>query len=333
MVELALWTTIGFLVLVAWTLALAYLTPIFHLQRIPLPRSVAAVVLGTGLAGSALAFALWLSTKVSLPWYALLFAAVIVAVLFGFAIARFVLRLDARGTLRAGLLLVVGMALVLAVAAIPLKLCYPAYAIPTNGMAPTIKGRHVAGVCPHCEGETVVSYSEEQFGFGPPERRLGHLGICTKCLQVGVATAADESPRVGDRVIVRRLATPRRWDLIVFVVPGERGQIYVDRLVGMPGESIEVKDGGIWIDGVRQKPPPEIANLRWFLEDDLAFLDRYAVAGNPTRLSADEFFVLGDFSPNSSDSRYFGPVPRQNLRGVVGVIYFPPRSWRTFAQR
>jgi signal peptidase I len=333
MAEIALWATLLLLVLAAWTLALCYLAPIFHLQPIPLPRALLAVVLGSGLASAVFALAMWLPARASLPWYATVSAAALVAVMIGFAVARFVLRLDAKSALRAGLLLIAAAGLVAAVAAIPLKLCYPTYAIPTNGMAPTIKGRHVAGVCPLCEGETVVSFSEEQFGFGPPERRLGHLGICTKCLQVSPATAAAEAPRVGDRILVRSLATPRRWDLVVFVVPDDRRQIYVDRLVALPGESIEVKEGGIWINGVRQTPPPEIADLKWFLEDDQAFLARHAAAGNPTRLAADEYFVLGDFSPNSSDSRFFGPVPRRNLRGVVSVIYFPPRSWRSFGQQ
>jgi signal peptidase I len=131
---------------------------------------------------------------------------------------------------------------------------------------------------------------------------------------------------MADRFLVRRLAAPRRWDVAVFRFPGNRQQLYAMRLVGLPGESIEVKDGGIWIDGVRQTPPPEIAKLRWYARDDLGPPPQYATEGHPTRLADNEYFMLGDFSPNSYDSRFWGPVPAEDLRGVVAAVYFPPRS-------
>ncbi len=329
MAEILLWGTFLVLVLLASVLALRYLTPIFALKTVPLARASAAVLLGFALAGSSVALVFWLSTRIAAPWYVWLVIAVVVMTAISAAIARLLLQLDVRSTFRAGLLLIVAIGMVVAIMAIPLKFCYPAYSIPTNAMSPTLKGRHVAGVCPHCESETVVSYSEDRMGFGPPQPRVGHLGICTKCLQVSPATAVDETPRMGDRIVVRRLAVPRRWDLIVFVYPGDRRQLYVMRLVALPGESVEVKDGGIWIDGKRLVPPPEIAKLRWFLEEDQAdWLGKYASPGAPTRLAHDEYFVLGDFSPSSSDSRYWGPLPRANLRGVVSFVYFPPRSWK-----
>jgi signal peptidase I len=329
MAEILLWGTFLALVLLASVLALRYLTPIFALKTVPLARAAAAVLLGFALTAGTVMLVAWLATRVAAPWYVWLAIAVVVMTAISAAIARLLLQLDFRSTIRAGLLLIVAIGMVVAIMAIPLKFCYPTYAIPTNPMAPTLKGRHVVGVCPLCEGETVVSYSEYSSQFGPPETHLGHLGICTRCLQVSPATATSDTPQMGDRIIVRRLATPRRWDPIVFVVPHERQQLYVMRLVALPGESVEVKDGGIWIDGKRLVPPPEIAKLRWFLEEDQAnWLGKYASPGAPTRLADDEYFVLGDFSPVSSDSRYWGPLPRANLRGVVSFVYFPPRSWK-----
>ena len=120
----------------------------------------------------------------------------------------------------------------------------------------------------------------------------------------------------------------------MFLFPGDRRQVYVKRLVGLPGESVEVKEGGVWINGVRQKPPPEIASLRWFLPDE-PFLEprsEFAAEGNPTRLADDEYFVLGDYSPQSYDSRFWGPVPAEDMRGVVGAVYLPPRSARALPQ-
>jgi signal peptidase I len=332
MAELAIWLTLLVLLLAASILALRYLAPIFGLASVPLGRATAAVLLGAGLWASLIAVAWRLAPRLPLPWYVPAIVVVAFAILLSLAMARFVLRLNLASAARAGLLLVAAWSGVLAVAAIPLKLCYPAYVIPTNAMSPTLKGRHLAGECPLCGGETVVSFVEDQSPLRPTERLPGELGICGLCLQVAPTTAVRETVRTGDRILVRSLARPRRWDLVVFIYPGGRPQIYVSRLVALPGEQVEVKEGGLWIDGVRQQPPAEIANLKWFVEGTNLLLMHYGNPGFPTRLAADEYFVLGDFSPNSSDSRFWGPVPEKNLRGVVGAVYFPPRSARFLPQ-
>jgi type IV secretory pathway protease TraF len=54
----------------------------------------------------------------------------------------------------------------------------------------------------------------------------------------------------------------------------------------------------------------------------------FATEGSPTQLGEKDYFVLGDFSPNSYDSRFWGPVPADYLRGVVIAAYLPPRSAR-----
>jgi signal peptidase I len=247
------------------------------------------------------------------------------------ALWRFGRSTHGRPILRALVILAITSACVLGLAVFPLLLIYRAYSIPTNAMAPTLKGRHYVGTCPHCSGPTVVSFQEDPHNGS---RQVGETGICARCLQVGPAQNLVETPRSGDHIIVRRLATPRRWDLVVFLFPGDRRQVYVKRLVGLPGESVEVKEGGIWIDGVRQEPPPEIANLRWFLPDEPYAEPRpeFAAEGNPTQLADDEYFVLGDYSPQSYDSRFWGPVPAEDMRGVVGAVYLPPQSARVLPQ-
>ncbi len=235
-----------------------------------------------------------------------------------------------RNVVNVGLLLSLASGAVLIVAYVPLKLCYPTYVISSNAMAPTLSGRHFSGTCPHCGGRTVVGFVEDR-GFDGLQRRVNPEGICTACQQVGPAQSVVERVQVADRILTRALATPRRWDLVVFRYPGDRQSIYIMRLVGLPGESVEVKEGKVWINGVRQDPPLEIADLRWFLPEDF-FPPEFAAPGNPITLADGECFVLGDYSTVSSDSRFWGPVPTEDILGVASAVYFPSRSARWLLQ-
>lgn len=220
----------------------------------------------------------------------------------------------------------VASAIVLGLAYIPLALTYKTYYTPTNAMSPTIRGRHYVGNCPNCGAQTVVSLIENPINRS---RRPGETGICTSCLQVHPAQAVAPQEWAGDRILVRNLQQPRRWDIVVFRPPGNRESLYAMRLVGLPGESIEIKEGGIWIEGKRMTPPPAITTVRWFIPDQYGVTTDYASEGNPTQLGDDEYFFLGDNSPNSSDSRFFGPVPAKDVGGVVTAIYWPPSRARS----
>jgi signal peptidase I len=327
MAETVLWLAILTGLLVVNGLAIWLLPPVFGLKRLRLRQAAVAVSL-VAVWAVALSAAGWaLASRLPAAWLTVWLLLGALAIVGGLGLLRLALWASWREALRAGLVLVVSSAIVAGLSVVPLCLSYRAYASPTNGMAPTLKGRHFAGKCPHCGGPTVVSFFEQTF---PPGRVPADIGICEQCLQVGPAAGVVENVRTSDRFIVRQLATPRRWDLVVFRFPGARRQLYVQRLVALPGESVEVKDGGIWINGSRLTPPPEIADLQWFVPEDEFSIAKYANAGSPLRLGADEYFMLGDFSPRSSDSRFFGPVAKDDLVGVVGCVYFPPRSWRAF---
>jgi len=225
-----------------------------------------------------------------------------------------------RGSIRRTLATIaVVSAIVLGLAYIPFFLAYKGYTSPANGMAPTIRGRHYQGICPNCSAPTVVTVVERD-----QSRQPGETGICTNCLQVHSAHEVGPQLHASERFLVRNWQRPRRWDIVTFRPPSARDQLYVMRLVGLPGESIEIKDGGVWIDGERLVPPPEIATVRWFLPEDYSMMQEFAGPGNPTQLKDDEYFFLGDNSPNSSDSRFFGPVPAEDVGGVVTAIYWPP---------
>ena len=107
--------------------------------------------------------------------------------------------------------------------------------------------------------------------------------------------------------VIYRLSSPKRGDVIVFLPNGNQNtHFYVKRVVGLPGETIQIRDGSVYVDGV-------------LLEEDEAF-DRIAdpgIAANELQLAVDEFFVLGDNRNSSEDSRSgnIGPVRKDTIAG------------------
>ena len=137
-----------------------------------------------------------------------------------------------------------------------------------------------------------------------------------------ITTAAMEPTLQGtpDHVIVDRLSyrfsAPRRGDLAVFATTGlgaiPEDTVFVKRVVGLPGEKIEIRDGHIFADGRQLNE-----------EDGIPPISYVAARGERHVVSDGAYFVLGDNSPNSFDSRYWGSVPRANIFGRVSRVYYP----------
>ena len=187
-----------------------------------------------------------------------------------------------------------------------------------SSMSPTVLGKHREAPCPRCRGTLVLRAIDPRF-----RHEEDPWGICQQCRKVSRVDASDvEHP--ADRFFINRRLAPERWDIIVFRYPEEEQVLYVKRLIGMPGEEVFIRDGAIWINGVRQTPPSDLQGLEWvteFPEEPGARIQ--GDPDHPAHLGPDEFFVLGDFSQSSSDSRFWGAVPRRNIEGVVTVIYWP----------
>jgi signal peptidase I len=117
------------------------------------------------------------------------------------------------------------------------------------------------------------------------------------------------------------LAQPQRGDVSVFIFPQDTKKDYIKRIVGLPGETVEIRNGTIYINDkpvVDQKLSPQY----YYNRGD------YGDLGKKIRVPDDQFFVLGDNSASSQDSRYWGFVPRRNLLGKAMVIYWPPNRIR-----
>jgi signal peptidase I len=140
-----------------------------------------------------------------------------------------------------------------------------------------------------------------------------------------------------DRFIVCKFPSPRRWDLLVFRFPEDPTIVYVKRLVGLPGETVYIKDGKVWVNGNELTPPAQLRELKYSASPAYPEGAMSGTQTNPARLGRDEFFVLGDFSASSKDSRYWDrgapghppyAVPKSHIVGVVTHIFWPPSRMR-----
>src|SRR5262249_60726480 len=114
-----------------------------------------------------------------------------------------------------------------------------AYVVPTNSMAPTIVGWHRSASCPACNKELIAPARDphDRLFHGLPEVEED-VCICTECRKATKHRIEKTRLQTPDRILVSRLATPVRWDLIAFRHPRNPESKYVCRLVGLPGERV-----------------------------------------------------------------------------------------------
>ena len=112
----------------------------------------------------------------------------------------------------------------------------------------------------------------------------------------------EDSPRYA-------IHAPKRGEIIVFQFPRDPSKDFVKRVVGLPGEVIEMKDGKVLVDSIVLEEPYLTA------KDNSN--------QSPVQLEEGEYYVLGDNRSHSNDSRNWGPVPEANLRGKVWMVYWP----------
>jgi len=131
----------------------------------------------------------------------------------------------------------------------------------------------------------------------------------------------------GDRLLVNKFIykfkEPQRGDIIVFKFPGNEKKDFIKRLIAKEGEVVEIKDGDIYIDGERIEEPFNIRKTRYYNKSP------YGASGRGITIPKDSFYVLGDNSTSSRDSRYWGFVPRKNVIGKAFFLYWPINRIRT----
>lgn len=127
----------------------------------------------------------------------------------------------------------------------------------------------------------------------------------------------EDTIMTGDRIFGNRLAylfsDPQRYDIVIFKYPDDETQLYIKRVIGLPGETVEIRDGKVYIDG--SEPP---------LDD--SFTPETPVGNyGPYTVPEGCYFMLGDNRNYSKDSRFWqNPyVEKEKILGKAVMKYFP----------
>jgi len=127
----------------------------------------------------------------------------------------------------------------------------------------------------------------------------------------------------GDRIFVDKITyrfrAPERGDVIVFKFPDDPKKDFVKRLIAFGGEEVMIRDGNVYVDGQKLEQLTEIPSFHYYNRSDW----EYGKQGQTIQVPEDSFFVLGDNSAHSSDSRNWGFVPKSYLIGRAFVIWWP----------
>ncbi len=102
-----------------------------------------------------------------------------------------------------------------------------------------------------------------------------------------------------------------RGDMVVFFFPADRSKSYIKRVVGLPGDTVEIDRGALVVNGKR------------LVEDYVPEEYRDRQSYPPLKVPPDEYFVLGDHRSSSNDSRAWGTVPRKFIYGKAVFVYWP----------
>lgn len=142
-------------------------------------------------------------------------------------------------------------------------------------------------------------------------------------------TFADKQYLIVDQFTYRFIQEPKRGEVVIFRVPEEalalsnyvldKKMYFIKRIIGIPGDTVEVKDNQVTIYNTENPN-----GLK--LQEDYVYIDKMIPTRNvniKVELKSDEYFVMGDNRNNSSDSRFWGPLKRINIKGRPLVRLFP----------
>ncbi len=133
------------------------------------------------------------------------------------------------------------------------------YIISTGSMAPSLLGYHRRVQCPDCGFSFAFGVSVER-----PRSASSLVATCPNC-RLPTIDVSNVPRNDGDQLLVLknawltelnhwlRIGGPKRWDVVVFLNPNDPSQAYVKRAIGLPGEAVQIRDGDIFVNGVRQR--------------------------------------------------------------------------------
>jgi signal peptidase I len=158
----------------------------------------------------------------------------------------------------------------------------------------------------------------------------------------GAAKLPDGRKTVGDHIFVDKLTyrvrAPKRGEIVVFrtdniqSIPAQsRGQYWVKRIVGLPGERVSIKPPFVYVNGQKLTSPKIFQEIQshehgyegYILPGIYPPADFLRSETDAIQLGSDEYLVLGDNSPRSLDGRFWGALARRNIVGRVTKVYWP----------
>jgi signal peptidase I len=164
-------------------------------------------------------------------------------------------------------------------------------------------------------------------------------GSMEPTLLVGAFLLVNKQVYANGRTFLDRAVLPRRdlrrGDIVVFKYPNDMSKDYVKRVIGLPGETLEIRDKQVLID---DKPLVEkykvhsdnqVFTKRDYYNYEETIRDNYG----PVTIPSGHIFAMGDNRDNSSDSRYWGFLPLSYVKGRPWVIYFSYKAERDAYQR
>lgn len=122
-------------------------------------------------------------------------------------------------------------------------------------------------------------------------------------------------------LITMRFGTPQRGDVIVFRAPTDREKDFIKRVIGLPGDTVMLKNGDVYVNNVKLDESSYLKAIKTppgpFLHDE-----------TPINVPPNEYFVMGDNRPYSSDSREWGFLKKSDLIGKSFFVYWPLKNMR-----
>lgn len=135
-----------------------------------------------------------------------------------------------------------------------------------------------------------------------------------------MAPLLSDQERIFINKFVYRFEPIERGDVVVFWYPLDRSKSFIKRVVGLPGETVEIRRGRVRVNGqALQEPyvPPQFADFSDY---------------GPVRVPSNSYFVMGDHRISSNDSRVFGPVANRFIYGRAVFAYWPFEHFGTLSQ-
>ncbi len=127
----------------------------------------------------------------------------------------------------------------------------------------------------------------------------------------------EPSFHTGQRILVSKVAyrihEPERGDVIVFKPSNDEKSEFIKRIIALPSDTVEVKDGAVYVNGIELKEP--------YIKSPPGY------PLTKQKIPANNYFVLGDNRNRSNDSHNGWVVPRQNIHGKAWVTIWPPPKW------